>query len=58
MAVRKLPLPLFSTKPSGLQLIPRVSPFSKQQRYALVCQPLMTFRSYSLPARSDERGDA
>jgi hypothetical protein len=58
MAARKLSLTLFPTKPSGLQFIPRVSPFSEHQRYALVCQPLMAFRSYGLPARSDERGDA
>ena len=77
MAARKLSLTLFSTKPSGMQFIPRAhfiaSPIGEQRRYALVCQsqPLMTFRSYGLPARcpvcgvhirfaygSDERGDA
>jgi hypothetical protein len=57
MAARKLSLTLFSTKPSGLQFIPRAhfvaSPFGEQRRYGLVCQsqPLMTFRSYGLPAR-------
>ena len=57
MAARKLPLTLFFTKPSDLQFIPRAhfiaSPFGEQRRYALVCQsqPLMTFRSYGLPAR-------
>ncbi len=57
MAARKLSLTLFSTKPSGLQFIPRAHfiafPFGEQRRYALVCQsqPLMTFRSYGLPAR-------
>ena len=57
MAARKLLLTLFSAKPSGLGSIPRAhfiaSRASEQQRYALVCQsqPLMTFRSYGLPAR-------
>ena len=57
MAVRKLLLTLFSAKPSGLRSIPRAhfiaSRVSEQQRFALVCQsqPLMTFRSYGLPAR-------
>ncbi len=56
MAV-ELSLTLFSAKPSGLRSIPRAhfiaSRVSEQHRYALVCQsqPLMTFRSYGLPAR-------
>ncbi len=57
MAARKLSLKLFSTKPSGLQFIPRAhfiaSRVSEHHGYALVCQsqPLMTFRSYGLPVR-------
>jgi len=57
MANRKLPLPLFSSKPSGLGSIPQlhfiaaVRPLT--HGYALVCesQPLMTSRSHGLPAR-------
>ena len=57
MAVRKLLLTLFSAKPSGRWSIPRAhfiaSRVSERHPYALVCQsqPLMTFRSYGLPAR-------
>ncbi len=57
MAVRKLLLTLFSAKPSGRWSIPRAhfiaSCASEQHGYALVCQstPLMTFRSYGVPAR-------
>ena len=62
MAARKLPLTLFSTKPSDLQFIPRAhfiaSPLGEQRRYALVCQsqPLMTSRSHGIPARCSACG--
>ena len=57
MAIRKLPLSLFSAKPSGLCSIPNLHFISavrqRTHQYALVCEtrPLMSFQSHGVPPR-------